>query len=54
MVGLDTFYGLSRLGLCILDDMALVENTVMPLDNLQIGDVVVDDLVGGDYNIILG
>ena len=54
MVGMDTFNGFSQLGFCVLDDMTFVENTIMPLDSLQIVDVVANYLVGGDHKVILG
>ena len=54
MVGLETFHGFSQLGLRILDDMTLVENAIVPLDSLQILDVVANHLVGGYNNVVLG
>ena len=54
MVGLDTFHGFSQLGLRILDDVALVENAIVPLDSLQILDVVADHLIRGYYDVVLG
>ena len=54
MVGLDTFHGFSQLGFRILDDVTLVENAIVPLDSLQVLDVVANHLVGGYHNVILG
>jgi len=54
VVGLDTLHGFSQLGLRILDDVTLVENAIVPLDSLQIADVVANHLVGGYHNIVLG
>lgn len=54
MVRLDTLHGFSQLGLRILDDMTLVENTIVPLGSLQIADVVANHLIGGYHNIVLG
>ena len=54
MVGLDTFHGLSQLGLRIPDDVTLIENTIVPFDSLQIADVVANHLIGGYHDVILG
>ena len=54
MVGLDTFHGFSQLGLRVLDDVTFVENTIVPLDSLQIVDVVANNLIRGYHNVILG
>ena len=54
MVGLDALHGFGQLGLRILYDMAFVENAIVPLDSLQIVDIVANHLVGGYHDVVLG
>ena len=54
MVGLDAFHGFCQLGLRVLDDMTLIQDAIVPLDSLQILDIVANHLVGSYYNVILG
>lgn len=53
MICTNTLHGLGELGLGILDDMAFVQNTVVPAQWLEISDVVSDDFVRSDNDVIL-
>jgi hypothetical protein len=54
MVGLDAFHGFRLLGLRILDDMTLVGNAIVPLDSLEIVDIVANHLIKGYHDVVLG
>lgn len=53
MVGHQLLDRLERLGLAVLDDVALVQDAVAPLDAAEEGDVLADDIVRRHYEVVL-
>ena len=52
MIGTNSLDSLSQLSLRILDDVAFIEDAVVPADVLQTVDIVPDDLVGCDHYVV--
>jgi hypothetical protein len=53
MVRSEELDGFSELRLPIFDDVAFVEDAVVPVDGAKLGDVVSDDVVGHDDDVVL-